>query len=370
MKAIRGTLASSKRAQIEYDEKIRYVGEPRPFNGELIDYGASLIVAGFIDIHVHGMAGYDTMDDDPESINQISRNLARKGVTGFLATLQTASHEEIIKALHRVRDTKTTGAKLLGSHLEGPFISPAKIGAQQEHLREPINHELDELLDAADGTLRLVTLAPEVKGGLRAVEYLTGHGVLVSAGHTNASYEEAKQGFKAGVRLLGHCWNGMRGLHHREPGIVGAGLEDDMVFVELIADLHHVHPTVLGITYNLKGADRVILVSDSIKPSGLQYGEHLLDGRVYRVEEGLVRLENGVIAGSSIGLDDAVRNMVETVGVDILDAVMMASNTPAKLLGLNKGRLEEGYDADILVLDEDFNVVETIVEGETVYKAE
>jgi N-acetylglucosamine-6-phosphate deacetylase len=363
-------LASSKHAQIEYDEKIRYVGEPRHFKGELTDYGDALIVPGLIDIHVHGMAGYDTMDDDPESINQISRNLARKGVTGFLATLQTSSYDEIINALQRVRNTKTTGAKLMGSHLEGPFISPAKIGAQREHLRKPINQELDELLEAADGTLRLVTLAPEVNGGLRAVEYLTGHGVLVSAGHTDATYEEAKQGFKAGVRLLGHCWNGMRGLHHREPGIVGAGLEDDMVFVELIADLHHVHPIVLGLTYRLKGADKVILVSDSIKPAGLQYGEHLLDGRVYRVEKGLVRLENGVIAGSSIGLNDAVRNMVEAVGVDISDAVKMASTTPASLLGLNKGRLEEGYDADIVVLDTGFNVIETIVEGETVYKAE
>jgi N-acetylglucosamine-6-phosphate deacetylase len=373
MKAIRGNLILESgiiKGQIEYTDKILYVGEPRAFNGELVDYGESLVAPGFIDIHVHGLAGYDIMDSDPESIHQISKHLAAKGVTGFLATLQTSSYEEIIQTLKRVNETKTTGAKLLGSHLEGPYISPAKIGAQRENLREPLTHELDDLLRAANGTLRLVTLAPEVKGGLVAVEYLSGHGVLVSAGHTDATYEEAKQAFDAGVRLLGHCWNGMRELHHREPGIIGAGLMDESVFVELIADCHHIHPAVLGLTARLKGADSVILVSDSIKPAGLEPGKHVLDGRVYYLVDGLVKLESGVIAGSSIGLNNAVRNMVEKVGVGVADAIGMASSTPAGFLGLNKGKLDIGFDADFVVLDEAFNVVETIVEGETVYRNE
>lgn len=373
MKAIRGNLVTESgvlRGQIEYTDKINYVGEPRAFNGDLVDYGESLIAPGFIDIHVHGLAGYDIMDQDPESIHQISRHLAAKGVTGFLATLQTSSYEEIIKVLKRVSETETTGAKLLGAHLEGPYISPAKIGAQRENLREPLTHELDDLLDAANGTLRLVTLAPEVKGGLVAVEYLSGHGVLVSAGHTDATYEETKHAFNAGIKLLGHCWNGMRGLHHREPGIIGAGLMDDGIFVELIADCHHIHPAVLELTVKLKGVERVILVSDSIKPAGLKPGKHILDGRVYYVVDGLVKLESGVIAGSYIGLNDAVRNMVEKVGVGVADAIRMASSTPAGFLGLNKGKLVMGFDADFVVLTDEFNVVETIVEGETVYRNE
>lgn len=373
MKAIRGNLVTDlgiRKGQIEYTDKILYVGEPRPFEGDLVDYGGSLIAPGFIDIHVHGLAGYDIMDPDPESIHQISRYLATKGVTGFLGTLQTSSYKEIIEVLKRVSETETDGAKLLGSHLEGPYISPAKIGAQRQNLREPIKNELDDLLWAANGSLRLVTLAPEVKGGLVAVEYLTGHGVLVSAGHTDATYEEAKQAFDAGVQLLGHCWNGMRELHHREPGIVGAGLMDDRVLVELIADCYHIHPTVLELTVKLKGPDRVILVSDSIKPAGLESGKHVIDGRVYYVVDGLVKLESGVIAGSSIGLNEAVRNMVERVGVGVYDAVQMASNAPASFLGLNKGRLEVDYDADFVVLDKEFNVHETIVEGKTVYRAE
>jgi len=373
MKAIRGNLVTDlgiRKGQIECTDRIRYVGDNREFNGELVDYGESLIAPGFIDIHVHGMAGYDIMDTDPESIHKISRHLATKGVTGFLATLQTSSYKEIIKTLKHVSETETTGAKLLGSHLEGPYISPAKIGAQRQNLREPITNELDDLLWAANGSLRLVTLAPEVQGGLVAVKYLVGHGVLVSAGHTDATYDEAKQAFDAGVQLLGHCWNGMRELHHREPGIIGAGLMDERVLVELIADCHHVHPAVLGLTVKLKGPDRVILVSDSIKPAGLESGKHVIDSRVYFVVDGLVKLESGVIAGSSIGLNDAVRNMVERVGVGITDAVQMASTTPASFLGLNKGRLEMDYDADFVVLDKGFNVHETIVEGKTVYRAE
>ncbi|MCW4011877.1 MAG: N-acetylglucosamine-6-phosphate deacetylase [Candidatus Bathyarchaeota archaeon] len=373
MKAIRGNLVTSVGVipgQIEFDEEITYIGEARSFEGELDEYREALIAPGFIDIHVHGLAGYDTMDDEPESLHQISKHLAAKGVTGFLATIQTSPYDAIIKTLRRIRETETTGAKLLGSHLEGPYINPERIGAQRQNIREPNENELHEILDAADGSLRLVTMAPEIEGGILAVEYLAGRGVLVSAGHTNATYEEAIRGFEAGVVLLAHCWNGMRGLHHREPGVIGAGLTDNEVFVEVIADCLHVHPAILGLTVKAKGPDKVVLVSDSIKPAGLKEGKHVLDGRNYNVEDGLVRLGSGVIAGSSIGLNDAVRNMVNKVGLTISEAVQMACDTPARLLGLNKGSLEAGYDADLVVLDTDFNVVETIVEGTTVYRTE
>lgn len=328
---------------------------------------------GFIDIHVHGLAGYDAMDKDPDSIKQISKHLAQKGVTGFLATAQTAPYEEIIEALKRIKQVKqkVPGAKILGSHLEGPYISPNRIGAQREYIRKPVIEELETLLAASGGTLRLVTLAPEFMNGIDAVRYLRENGVVVSAGHTDASYAEANDAFEAGVSLLGHLWNGMRGLHHREPGIVGAALMTRDVMVELIADCHHVHPAILGLTVRLKGIDNVVLVSDSIKPAGLPDGEHVIDGRTFLIEDGFIKLESGVIAGSSIGLNQAVQNMVEKVGVTIPDAIQMATDNPARLLGLKtKGRLENGYDADIAILDDDFNVLETIIQGETVYRVE
>ena len=376
MRALRGRVVTQfeviTEGQVEIDAgRITYVGYTRPFDCAVTDYGDSIIAPGFIDIHIHGLAGYDAMDHDPESIQQISKHLAAKGVTGFLATLQTAPFDEMLAGLKQVKQATEhggLGARLLGSHLEGPYINAAKQGAQQDYVRKPTRGELETILDAASGSLKIVTLAPEVEGGLEAVEFLKKNGVLVSAGHSDASYEEGLRAFDVGVSQLSHMWNGMRGVHHREPGIVGAGLVDDRVTVELIADGHHVHSAILRLTVNIKGASKVALVSDSIKPSGLPSGEYVFDGRTYLLEDGFVKLPSGVIAGSSVGLNDAVRNMVREVGISLSDAVQMAADTPARLLGLHKGRLESGFDADITVMDDGFNVIETIVEGRTVYR--
>ena len=245
------------------------------------------------------------------------------------------------------------------------------MGAQQDFVREPTRKELEEILEVAGNILKIVTLAPEIQGGLEAVKFLREHGVVISAGHTDASYVEARRAFEEGVSLLGHFWNGMRGIHHREPGVVGAGLEEDNVTVELIADCYHVHPAILGLTVRIKGPEKVVLVSDMIKPAGLPNGVHTLGGRTFSLEEGVIKLPSGVIAGSSTGLDEAVRNMVEKVGVSLPVAVLMATATPARVLGLDeKGRLEPGFDADIVIMDDDFNVIETIVGGSTVYRRE
>ena len=301
----------------------------------------------------------------------ISKHLATKGVTGFLATLQTAPVQEIIETLKRIRPMigSETGARVLGIHLEGPFINPMRIGAQQEYIQKPTRQALENILEAGGGVIKQVTLAPEIDGGLDAVKFLRENGVVVSAGHTDATYDEACKAFNTGVSLNGHLWNGMRGIHHREPGVIGAALDSDTVVVELIADLHHIHPAILRLTYRLKGPEGIALISDSIKPAGLPEGEHVFDDRRYLVQDGLVKLPSGVIAGSSIGLDSAVRNMVENVGVSLSDAVQMASSTPAKVLGLSsQGCLEQGFDADIVILDEGLEVVETIVMGETAYR--
>ncbi len=376
MMALRGNLVTPfrtiKQGQIEVkDSKIHYVGPQRACKGA-VDHGDAVIAPGFIDIHVHGYAGYDAMDSDIDSIQHIAKHLASRGVTGFLATLQTAPQKDLLEALKRVKremGRSISGARVLGTHLEGPFISRNQMGAQQNFVREPTQQQLEEIYEAAGDTLKIVTLAPEVKGGLDAVKFLKERNIVVSAGHTDASYGEARQAFDAGVSHLGHFWNGMRGIHHREPGIVGAGLDDENVTVELIADCLHVHPAVLGLTVRIKGPEKMVLISDLIKPAGLPNGEHVLDGRTFLLDDGLIKLQSGVIAGSSCGLDKAVHNMVEKVGVSLPVAVQMATDTPARIIGLDaKGRLEPGFDADIVIMDKKFNVIETIVEGSTVYK--
>jgi N-acetylglucosamine-6-phosphate deacetylase len=217
-----------------------------------------------------------------------------------------------------------------------------------------------------------MTLAPEKEDALRAAEWLVKRGVVAAAGHTDASYEEALQAFDHGVTHLSHFYNGMRGFHHREPGIVGAGLTDGRVNLELIADAFHVHPAALRLALLAKGPEKIALVSDSVKPGGLPDGEYKIHGRVVRVKGRSVTLESGVIAGSGIRLNDAIGTMVEEAGVALTEAVQMATDTPARILRLTprKGRLEGGADADITVMDWKYRVLRTIVGGETVYEAE
>ncbi|MCW4049845.1 MAG: N-acetylglucosamine-6-phosphate deacetylase [Candidatus Bathyarchaeota archaeon] len=377
-KTFRGTLVTPFKVindgQLELEGvTITYAGPRRTTSGKVKDYGDNIITPGFIDIHIHGGAGYDAMDPEQEALNKISEYLAGGGVTGFLATTQTAPLIQTLNALRRIRDAVkagTTGAKLLGAHMEGPFISPVKKGAQRESsIRSPTINEIAEVLQVSDGALKIVTLAPEVEGAVEVIRWLADHAVVVSAGHTESSYEEACEAIDAGLSHMSHFFNGMRGFHHREPGVVGAGLIDDRVTVELVADGLHVHPAVLRLAAVAKGPSMVALVSDSIKPAGLPDGEYQIDGRTLILGGGLVKLPSGVIAGSSIRLNDAVRNMVN-VGLPLSDAVQMATDTPARILGLTPrmGRLEPGSDADIVVMDQTYRVLETLVDGETVYR--
>lgn len=363
------------RGQVEVTAgKITYSGPLRPPSGEVVDYGGAMIAPGFIDIHIHGAARHDVMDPNTAALPAISRHLAAGGVTGFLATVQTAPLNEMKQALTRIAKATRSdlpGAALLGSHVEGPFLSPQKKGAQDpEHLIHATTDDTEELHRASRGSMKVMTLAPEEPGGLEAVDWLTEHGVVASAGHSNATLAEAKAAFSHGVTHLSHFYNGMRGFHHREPGIVGAGLTDSRVSLELVADLHHVNPTALRLAVQAKGPGMVALVSDSVKPAGLPDGKYTYRGRRLHVRGGVAALSDGTIAGSVIRLSDAVGNMVNHVGVSVPDAVQMASRTPARILGLGKGALISGMDADITVLDSDFKPLRTIIEGVTVYEAD
>lgn len=354
--------------------KVVYAGPRKHPYGDVRDQGDDLICPGLIDVHVHGGAGYDAMDQAPEAMEGISGYLAEGGVTGFLATTQTAPRGELLESVRRLvgaADAGLGGARLLGLHLEGPYLSEGKRGAQHgDHIRVPDTEELKVLHGAAGAWMKIMTLAPETPGALDVISWLADNGVVASAGHTDADYETALEAFGHGLSHISHLYNGMRGLHHREPGILGAALTDGRVSVELIADGLHVHPAALRLAALCKGPAKTVLVSDSIKPAGLPEGEYTYGGRRLILRDGLVWLSDGVIAGSSIRLNDAVRVMVEEAGFSVTEAVQMASNTPARVLRLTpgKGRLAEGSDADIAVMDWRFNVKETIVGGETVYR--
>jgi N-acetylglucosamine-6-phosphate deacetylase len=354
--------------------KVLYAGPGKHPFGEVRDYGDDLICPGLIDVHVHGGAGYDAMDGDPDALEAISGYLAAGGVTGFLATTQTAPRGELLESVRRLAaaaEAGLGGARLLGLYLEGPYLSEEKRGAQHgDHIRAADTAELKALHDAAGGWMKIMTLAPEAPGALDAISWLADRGVVASAGHTDADYETALEAFGRGLSHVSHLYNGMRGLHHREPGILGAALTDGRVSVELIADGLHVHPAALRLAALCKGPAKTVLVSDSVKPAGLPDGEYTLRGRRVTLRDGVVWLPGGVIAGSSIRLNDAVRVMVEEAGFSVSEAVQMASHTPARVLRLTpgKGRLAEGLDAEVTVMDWRFNVKETIVGGETVYR--
>lgn len=354
--------------------KITYAGPRRRPLGEVRDQCDHLICPGLIDVHVHGGAGHDAMDDDPGAMEAISGHLAAGGVTGFLATTQTAPGSELLQSVRRLAaaaEAGLGGAKLLGLHLEGPYLSEEKRGAQHgDHIRATDTEELKTLHDAADGWMKVMTLAPEAPGALDAVGWLVERGVVASAGHTDADYMTALEAFGRGLSHVCHLYNGMRGLHHREPGMLGAALTDGRVSVELVADGLHVHPAALRLAALCKGPAKTVLVSDSVKHAGLPDGEYDYGDRTVALRDGLAWLPGGVIAGSTIRLNDAVRVMVEDAGFSVSEAVQMASTTPARVLGLapGKGGLSEGMDADVAVMDWRFNVEETIVGGETVYR--
>lgn len=350
---------------------IEYVGGDKP-RGEILDYTDHLVTPGFIDIHTHGGGGNDVQSGKRKDLEGLSKFLARGGVTSFLATLSTTHIKRAEKVADSIKKSigKVTGARLLGLHMEGPYINPRRKGAQSEkHIREPEVEELEEIIETS--VLRIVSLAPEMRGATEMIRWLKYRDVVVAGGHSDASYREAEEGIEAGITHMIHLFNGMRGFHHREPGIVGASLTYPRVSVEVIADGIHLHPVSLQLTVKLKGVRKTVLVSDSLPPAGLPEGVYNFGEKEVILKDDECRLRSGVIAGSTIRLNEAIRNMVELTGLGVTEAVSMATDSPSKVIGVEdrKGRLLPGFDADITVLKR-FEPVLTIVGGETVYKRE
>lgn len=344
----------------------------------VLDARLHRVFPGLIDLHVHGAGGWAVEAGEAKQIRGMARYLATKGVTAFRPTLAAVTHDDLVAVAAAVRDAIAEppgdGARILGLHLEGPYLSPRRPGAMNPaFFRNPSEAEIEEVEAVAPGVLRQLTLAPELDGAPALVSWLTRRGVIVSAGHTDATYEEARTGIEAGIRLANHTYNAMRGLHHRDPGALAALVLDERVTCELIADGHHVHPAAIEVLLRLVGRERLCLVSDAVSPAGLPPGTYELFGQpVFITEDGLCRLPNGGLAGSAHFLLQGVRTLVERVGVPIGDAVRTASAVPARVAGVaeGKGALTPGRDADLIVVSAEWKVLWSLVEGRIAHSPE
>ena len=347
-----------------------------PAETEVIDAGEGFIVPGFIDMHVHGGGGFDIMDGKYEAVKQVAAAHSRFGTTAFLPTTMTMSKDKIIESLKSVKEAivKGTGAaEILGVHLEGPYINSERKGAQKkEDIKNPSIEEFLEFNLASGDLIRLLTIAPEIPGAIELIHWLSEHKIIASVGHSNATYEQVQESIRAGLNHVTHTFNAMSGLNHHEPGVAGAALSSPELTVEMIADGVHLHPAVMKILTRVKGAEKIVLITDAIRATSMPEGTYDLGGQDVIVSNGQARLKDGTLAGSILTMDKAVRNMISMVGVSFEEAIQMATINPAKCLGVQgrKGSLAAGKDADIVILDKKLKVRLTMVKGKIVYNRE
>jgi N-acetylglucosamine-6-phosphate deacetylase len=346
-----------------------------PAGTTILEFGDATLIPGMVDVHIHGSGGFNAMDG-AEAIRRVGEFIASRGVTAWLPTLTSMStireSADVIRACVEGARQDSAGAEAVGIHLEGPFLSPKRPGAiRPEWFRAPSLDDLRALLDAGSGWVRLMTLAPELPGGIDLVRALVASGVTPSIGHSDATYSEAVTAIDAGVRHATHAYNAMRGLHQREPGVLGAVLCADKVRAELIGDGIHVLPAAMSIVIRAKGAMRVALITDAIAAAGLCEGSYEFDGRPITVASGKATLADGTIAGSIGRADDNLRRIVCECGFSLRDAVLMASTVPARAAGVGdrKGSLAGGKDADVVALDQELRVRFTMARGRIVYDA-
>jgi N-acetylglucosamine-6-phosphate deacetylase len=345
-----------------------------PSGAEIIDGGGRLLAPGLIDIHVHGGGGYDLMSDDPEQIRGYARWIASRGVTSFLVSTSGRDHADIVRRLRAVAPAigvMPGGARSLGFHLEGPYISPVRKGAfPSQWLRAPNADEYRELSDASGGTVRQVTLAPELPGADALIDAVIASGATAAIGHTDATYDEAMHAIERGCTHVTHTFNAMRPFGHRDPGVIGAAMNSDRVTAELIGDGAHVDYAAARVLLRAKGARGVALITDAMPLAGTADGDGVWEGQAIRVEGGkAVRVADGTIIGGVMTLDQTMRNAVEHLGAPLHDAVAMASAVPARALRLDgrHGALEAGLAADFVLLDDALAGVETWVAGVRVW---
>ncbi len=335
----------------------------------------STVVPGFIDVHIHGAGGADTMDATTEALTTIASILPAEGTTSFLATTITQDKQEIFKALENAADyiehhNHPGKAEILGIHLEGPFINETRKGAQPEdHIIAPDISLFAKMQEAAGKHIRLVTLAPEKENGKELIAYLAKNGVIASVGHSDAGYEEMKAAVNAGATHVTHLFNGMKGMHHRDPGVAGAALLFKELKIELIADGIHVVPEMIDLSLRAKGTDGVILITDAMRAKCLKNGTYDLGGQEVHVADGKALLADGTLAGSILKMKDSLKNIMKFTGLSLEKTIKLASENPARQLNIydRKGSIAKGKDADLVVLDGNHDVMMAFCRGTASY---
>lgn len=331
-----------------------------------------LIAPGLIDQHLHGGGGAEVMSGRADDLRDLARFHAVHGVTSFLATTMSGSRDQLVsvaRAYHEFQEDDYKGARCLGLHLEGPYLSSRFAGVHSPyHLRNATLEEITTLNRISGDAIKMITMAPEVPGVLELAKELSKSGIICSIGHSDADYATAQKAVDEGFSCVTHCFNRLRPLHHREPGVLGAALTDDRLRIELIVDEHHLHPNIAMLAWKTKGPERIILVSDAMAPAGLLEGNYDSALGELSLVEGRLTDSMGRLAGSIITLEKSVKNFWDYTGCELTDAFRAATYNPARFLGINKhkGSLYPGKDADLIVLTPQLEVVMTMVEGEVI----
>lgn len=354
---------------IRYGKRISEVDEMRNYvpqdDDEIVETEGNVVVPGFIDVHSHGGYGYDSMDASPEEIDRMVRLMAaNEGITSYFCTTMTQTYDNIEKAMENIREAAGMNPVIQGIHLEGPFISVNYKGAQDaSYIKEPDEKALAHWNELSGGRIRLVTYAPE-EASEGFENWCLENGIVPSAGHSDATYDQLRASRACHVT---HLYNAQRGLKHREPGVTGYGILTDGVNTEMICDGIHIMPKMVYLAYKVKGSDRILLITDSMRAKGMPEGKSELGGQTVYVKDGTARLEDGTIAGSVLTYIDAFRNVMKFTGASVEEAVKMSSVNQAKEFGLTqKGAVKTGKDADFVILDEAFELKGTISLGEMV----
>lgn len=337
---------------------------------EVFDLQGKLVIPGFIDVHIHGADGADAMDGSVESLQKISKYLATRGTTNFLATTLTSSKEilkKVLACIGEVQNQEMDGANIFGAHMEGPYFDVQYKGAQNEkYIKMAGMEEIKEYLSVKKGLVKLFAMSPN-SNNLDVIRYLVKKGVIVSVGHSASSFEEVMAAVEAGLSHATHTFNGMKGFTHRDPGVVGAVLNSDEITAEVIFDKIHVHPDAVRVLIKTKGVERVVCITDSMSATGLPCGRYKLGELDVDVVDNQARLSsNGALAGSVLTMDKAFRHLLE-LGYSLIDAVKLTSTNVAKEFNLNTGMIRAGKDADLVVLDEKNEVAMTVVKGKIKY---
>lgn len=338
-----------------------------PQDADTIDLERQYLTPGFIDLQVNGAAGFDFLTCQPGEVEEAGEFLLKHGVTSFLGTIITQGLDEMHAGIERLLSSGTTN--LLGIHVEGPFLSEEKRGTHNPaHVIEPDRPSFERIVKNCEEDIELFTFAPEINGGENLLNWIKSDGFVPSIGHSAASYETALDFVEQGVNSFTHLFNGMKGIHHRQPGTAGAALNSS-AFTGVIADGLHLHPGAIKLVEKMKSEKRVYLVSDAIAAAGMEDGEYVLGDQEIIVENGLAKLNDGTIAGSTLTLDQAVENYVKFSEATLLDAVRTVTLNPAKLLGKTDqlGTMKEGSKADLVVFNENYEVKYTLVEGEVLF---